>query len=144
MNDHRDETDFRELERRARQAFDASVESVDAQARSRLNQARQRALAAVPGAPGAAQAKRGRHGWAAWAPAGALAAGVLVAALVLRGPVGGEGSPVASHPAALGQEPLEMLAAGEEFEIATSDEELEFYEWVDLAAVVDASANGQG
>ena len=47
MNDHRDETEFRELERRARAAFDASVESVDAQARSRLNQARHRAVETV-------------------------------------------------------------------------------------------------
>ena len=36
-----------------------------------------------------------------------------------------------------------MLAAGEEFEIATSDEELEFYEWVEVAAV-DTAVNGQG
>lgn len=141
MNDHRDENEFQQLERRARQAFDASVESVDAQARSRLNLARQRAVAA---AAGIAPVKRTRHGWATWAPAGALAAGVLVVALLVRGPLGGDAAPVASHPAALGQEPLEMLAAGEEFEIATSDEELEFYEWVELAAVVDTSGNGQG
>ena len=142
MNDHRDETEFTELERRARAAFDASVDSVDAQARSRLNQARQRAVAAVAGAPAARQLRRG---WATWAPAGALAASVLVAALLMRGPTGDERPPpVASHPAALGHEPLEMLAAGEEFEIATSDEELEFYEWVEVAAVVDTSTNGQG
>jgi hypothetical protein len=141
MNDHRDETGFSELERRARAAFDASVESVDAQARSRLNQARQRAVAAVSGAP----ARQARRGWTTWAPAGALAAGVLVVALLMRGPTGDERPPpVASHPAALGQEPLEMLAAGEEFEIATSDEELEFYEWVEVAAVVDTATNGQG
>ena len=142
MNDHRDETEFRDLERRARAAFDASVESVDARARSRLNQARQRAIAAVSGAPAARQVRRG---WTMWAPAGALAASVLVAALLMRGPTGDERPPpVASHPAALGHEPLEMLAAGEEFEIATSDEELEFYEWVEVAAVADTSTNGQG
>ena len=142
MNDHRDENEFRELERRARPAFDASVESVDARARSRLNRARQRAVAAVAGA---AAPRQVRSGWTTWAPAGALAASVLVAALLMRGPMGEEGPrPVASHPAALGHEPLEMLAAGEEFEIATSDEELEFYEWVEVAAVVDTSTNGQG
>jgi hypothetical protein len=142
MNDHHDETEFHDLERRAREAFDASVESVDAQTRSRLNQARRRALAAVPGAPTARQPRRG---WVTWAPAGALAASVVVAVLLMRGPTG-EGQPpaVASHPAALGHEPLEMLAAGEEFEIATSDEELEFYEWVEVAAVVDPATNGQG
>lgn len=142
MNDHRDETEFRDLERRAREAFDASVESVDAPTRLRLNQARRRAVASVSGAPPARQARRG---WATWAPAGALAASVLVVALLMRGPTGDEPSPpVASHPAALGHEPLEMLAAGEEFEIATSDEELEFYEWVDVAAVGDTATNGQG
>ena len=142
MNDHRDESEFRDLERRAREAFDASVDTVDVQTRSRLNQARQRALAAIPGASGARQARRG---WATWAPAGALAAGVLGAVLLMRGPASVEGPPpVASHPAALGHEPLEMLAAGEEFEIATSDEELEFYEWVEVASVVDTATNGQG
>jgi hypothetical protein len=69
---------------------------------------------------------------------------VLVAALMLRGPVDSDRAPdvAGSQPAALAQEPLELLAAGEEFEIATSEEELEFYEWVEVAAV-DA-ANGQG
>ena len=140
MNDDR-EPELQGLERRARDAFDASVDSLDAHTRSRLNQARQRALAAATAAHGSNDARRR---WSAWAPAGALAAGVLVAALMLRGPVDGDRAPAvaASHPAALAQEPLELLAAGEEFEIATSDEELEFYEWVEVAAV-DA-ANGQG
>jgi len=142
MNDHRDDTEFRDLERRAREAFDASVESVDAPTRLRLNQARRRAIATVSGAPTARQPRRG---WVTWAPAGALAASVLLAALLMRGPTGDEpAAAVASHPAALGHEPLEMLAAGEEFEIATSDEELEFYEWVEVAAVGDAATNGQG
>lgn len=140
MNDDR-EPELQGLERRARDAFDASVEALDAHTRSRLNQARQRALAAATAAPGSNDARRG---WSAWAPAGALAAGVLVAALMLRGPVDSDRAPAvaASHPAALPQEPLELLAAGEEFEIATSDEELEFYEWVEVAAV--DGANGQG
>ena len=134
MNDHREDTDFGNLERRARTAFDASVEAVDARTRSRLNYARQRAVAA---ASGAASPRQRRQGWMTWAPAGALAAGVLAAVILVRGPASVEGpAPVASHPAALGHEPLEMLAAGEEFEIATSDEELEFYEWVEVAAVV--------
>jgi hypothetical protein len=138
MNDHRDDTGFGEIERRARAAFEASVEALDAPTRSRLNQARQKAVARVAGASGAGRARRG---WA-WLPAGAVAAGVLAAALLLRGPA--EVEPVASHPAAIGHEPLEMLAAGEEFEIATSDEELEFYEWVEVAALADTATNGQG
>ena len=142
MNDHRDDSEFREIERRARASFDASVEAVDAPTRARLAQARQRAMAAVSRA---SHARPERRGWATWAPAGALAAAALVAVLLLRTPASVEpASPVASHPAALGHEPLEMLAAGEEFEIATSDEELEFYEWVEVAAVVDTATNGQG
>jgi hypothetical protein len=140
MNDKR-EPELQGLERRARDAFDASVAALDAPTRSRLNQARQRALAAATAASGSNDARRG---WSAWVPAGALAAGVLVAALMLRGPADSDRAPAVagSQPAALAQEPLELLAAGEEFEIATSDEELEFYEWVEVAAV-DA-ANGQG
>jgi hypothetical protein len=141
MNDHRDDTEFREIERRARAAFDASVEALDASTRSRLNQARQRAVAAVADASGTGRART--RNWV-WAPVGAMAAGVLAAVLLLRGPAEVEPPSVASHPAALGQEPLEMLAAGEEFEIATSEEELEFYEWVEVAAVVDTATNGQG
>ena len=142
MNDHNDEAEFRALERRAREAFDASVEAVDAPTSSRLHQARRRAIEA---ATGALRARPAWSGWTTWAPAGALAAGVLAAALLLRGPADIERAPAvaASHPAAMGHEPLELLAAGEEFEIATSDEELEFYEWVEVAAV-DAAGNGQG
>jgi hypothetical protein len=139
MTDRR-EQGFEDLERRARAAFDASVEALDAGARSRLNQARRRALQAV--APGS-RAGRARR-WSTWAPLGALAASVLAAALLLRGPLAVEPPPatVASHPAALAQEPLELLAAGEEFEMATADEELEFYEWIGLAAA--DVPNGQG
>lgn len=137
MSDHREPV-FEDLERRARQAFDASVDSLDARTLSRLNQARRRALAAS--APGPQRSGR----WWAWAPAGALAASVLAAALLLRGPteVGPGTDPAAANPAALTQEPLEMLAAGEEFEIATDDEDLEFYRWVEQATA-DVT-NGKG
>ena len=129
---------FEAFERRARDTFDASVESLDAATLSRLNQARQHALAAATGER-PAQARQ----WGRWAIAGSLAASVLAAALLLRAPTGGVPATTAStHPAAVGQEPLEILAAGEEFDIATAAEDLEFYEWAE-AATADMG-NGQG
>jgi hypothetical protein len=115
----------RDIESRARSVFDASVDMLDAGTLSRLNQARQRALADAAGAP---RRSIGR-GWLV--PAGAVAAGVLAAALLLRMPVdeGGRAAPMASSPVAT-QESLEMLGADEAFDIAASGEDLEFYAWV--------------
>lgn len=133
--------DVEGFERRAREAFAASADAVDAATRVRLGQARQRALAAVARPHRSAWA---RGGWG-WAPVGALAAGVLAAALLLRGP--GEArrdtGPVAANPATLAQEPIELFAAGDEFEIATADEDLEFYEWVEQATSDNSNGNGQ-
>jgi hypothetical protein len=131
---------FEAFERRARDAFDASVDSLDGATLSRLNKARQQALAAGTAAP---QAPHGR--WGRWAVAGTLAASVLAGALVLRAPTGTVDSTpatAATHEPAVGQESLELLAAGEEFEIATADEDLEFYEWVEVATT--DTGNGQG
>lgn len=118
-----------EFERRARDAFAASVEDLDAATLSRLNQSRQGALAVV----------RRRHSsgprWWLWAPAGAIAAGALVAALLLRSPADTGDVPVpvaATAPAAdAQQDPLEVLAAGEDLELA-AEADLDFYEWVEL------------
>lgn len=130
---------FEAFERRAREVFDASVDSLDGATLSRLNQARQQAVAAAADARYVQPRGLGR-----WAVAGTLAASVLAAALLLRAPTSGVPDPatVSTHPAAVGQEPLEMLAAGEEFDIATAAEDLEFYEWAE-AATAD-TVNGQG
>ena len=132
-----DDNRFEQFERRAREAFDASVAAVDAGTRSRLGRARHQAVAAVT------SARAGRLGdvrWAGWAPVGAVAAGVLAAALLLRGPSQGgpEPSATAATPATLTQGTIEIIAAGDEFEIATDDEALEFYRWVG-----QATANGE-
>jgi len=75
-----------DLERRAREAFEASVEGLDARTRSRLNQARQAATAEL------GRSRRSR--WVVWAPAGALAAAALVAVLLVwRAPGTGGESP---------------------------------------------------
>jgi hypothetical protein len=130
----RDETDMDGFERRARAAFEASVDSLDAGTRARLAAARREAVTR------ASEGRTTRAWYVTWAPAGALAASVLAAALLLRTPVEGPGLtvPSAANPGATHGHPLDMLAADEDFAIATSDEDLEFYAWVDLATTSGA------
>lgn len=133
MSDEPDDRNDAELERRARTAFQASVDGLDAATLSRLNRARQQALAAVDG--------RNRAGWrwTAWAPVGALAAGLLAAVLLLRSP-SETGAPVqvAATPASadVPQDPLELLTAGEDLDLAT-EADLDFYAWVELETDAD-------
>ena len=131
----KDESRPGHFESRAREVFDASIEAMDGPTRSRLMQSRHRAVEAAS----SLAARAARERWTSWVPVGALAAGVLAAALLLRGP-SPDGSPspsVAATPATLTQGTIEMIAAGDEFEIATADEALEFYRWVE-----EATANG--
>jgi hypothetical protein len=118
-------TDF---ERKARDVFDASVEALDANTRSRLNQARQVALAThAPARPAA---------WRAWAPAGAVAA-ALVAAVLWRMP-GTGGSPQIEVNGGAPIEVVEIAAEGEDFELMIEDPE--FYSW----AADQTGTNGVG
>ena len=133
MNEHRDDHDDAELERQVRNVFKASVDDLDAATLSRLNRSRQQALDAAAG--------RSHTGWrwTAWAPAGALAASVLAAVLLLRAP--SENGAPAQVAATAGsadaqQDPLELLAAGEDLELAT-EADLEFYAWVELETADD-------
>jgi negative regulator of sigma E activity len=106
-----------EFERRARDTFDASVENVDAEIRSRLNRARQAALASRETVRAPA--------WRSWAPAGAMAAAV-VAAVLWRVPGANDPSQVQVN----GEAPIEIVelaAEGEDFELLTEDPE--FYSW---------------
>ena len=133
MSDQPDDRDDAELERHARSVFQASVDELDAATLSRLNRSRQQALAAARG--------RNRAGWrwTAWAPVGALAAGVLAATLLLRSP-SETGAPVqvAATPtsADVQQDPLELLTAGEDLDLAT-EADLEFYAWVEIETADD-------
>lgn len=133
MSDQPDDRGDAELERQARTVFQDSVEMLDAATLSRLNRSRQRALAAAAG--------RNRTGWrwSVWAPVGALAAGVLALALLLRSP-SETAAPVqvAATPtrADVQQDPLELLAAGEDLDLAT-EADLEFYVWVELETADD-------
>jgi hypothetical protein len=119
-----------EFERRAQDAFRSSVDDLDAATLSRLNRSRQRALEAARGS--------NRHGsrWLMWAPAGALAAAVLAAALLLRTTPDTSTTVAVSAPADAQPEAFDLLAAGEDLELAT-EADLDFYAWVELATADD-------
>jgi hypothetical protein len=122
MNDD----EMRELERKSRAAFDASVESQDAATRSRLARARVKALEEL---------RRPRFvGFGVWVPVGAAAA-MVFAALLLKGEVPGEQESPAGVAVAL--EDLEIVAGGEDFEMLREDEDF-------LAWAAEESADGVG
>ena len=133
MKEHPDDRDEAELERHARNVFKASVDDLDAATLSRLHRSRQQALDAAAGR------KRSGWRWTVWAPAGALAASVLAAVLLLRSP-SETGVPVqvaaTAANADVPQDPFELLAAGEDLALAT-EADLEFYAWVELATADD-------
>jgi hypothetical protein len=133
MRDHPDDRDDAELERQVRNVFQASVDDLDAATLSRLNRSRQQALDLAAGR------KRSSWRWTVWAPVGALAASVLAAVLLLRPPSEtGVPAQVAATPASAvaPQDPLELLTAGEDLDLAT-EADLEFYAWVELETVDD-------
>ena len=107
-----------ELQARARELFDDSVERLDAATLSRLNQGRQRALREVHVTGPAGQ-------WARWVPAGGLAAAAVVAVMVWQGAPVEDTAPAAGSAAdfeiLLSEDSLDML------------EDLEFYSWIDTA-----------
>ena len=110
---------------RAKQAFDASVERLDAATLSRLNQGRHAALDELR-----------RTGWAGLRgglllPATGVAGAALVAAIVMRGPDDPAGTldvvTTTDMELLLDEQSLEML------------EDLEFYSWLEAE---DLAANG--
>jgi hypothetical protein len=113
--------------------FKASVDEIDAATLSRLNRSRQQALAVAAGR------NRTAWRWSVWAPVGALAAGVLAAVLLLNSP-SETGTPAQVAATATSgdvqQDPLELLAAGEDLDLAT-EADLEFYAWVELETAGD-------
>jgi len=116
MNDER----WTENERRARELFDASVEGLDAETRSRLNRARQAAVAEV---------ERAQHSpWRAWLPAAAAASAVVLAVVLWRVPSEGLDPAARSADATPAADVVEMLATSEDFAVAGDDPE--FYTWL--------------
>jgi len=121
-----------ETERRARELFDASVEGLDAETRSRLHRARQSALLVME------RPRRSR--WQAWGTAAALASAALVAVLLWRPP--GQGvTPAAGDPAGEpADEALALFADGDDVDLVEND--LEFYRWLDEAGLPAAGGAG--
>ena len=120
------ETDF---ERRAREAFDASVDAVDDDLRVRLAAARRAAVRA-------ADRPRRRAAWGAWAPAAALATVAFAAVIVWRTEAP---APVVAQSGAASADAVELLADSEGLAIVEDD--LAFYEWLDT---VQADAGSAG
>jgi hypothetical protein len=129
------EEDDRELERRTKRLFDASVGALDGATRSKLTQARYRALQeARPGA------RRPAWRWPLAAAAAAAAAVVVAAVLVLR-----PAAPPESAPQVAAYGDLDLLTGEPELEML--DEEIEFYAWLEEQpefAAPDATGDGVG
>lgn len=100
-----------QIAQQAKEAFDRSVDSLDAATLSKLNRGRQAALkhAASP-----------NNAWLRWMPATGVAAAALLAVMMLRGPadIGVMHEPAVDLEILLSEESIEML------------EDLEFYSWL--------------
>lgn len=114
------------FEAQAKELFDDSVERLDAATLSQLNQRRQAALAEASSADSSVQ-------WGRWLPAAGVTAAAVVAVVMMQGT------------------PTDVDLPSDEatdFELLLSDdnidmiEELEFYDWLELAA--DESADNVG
>jgi hypothetical protein len=114
--------------RRAREVFDASVESLDTETRARLSRARFEAVEAADHARSS--------GWRTWVPAAAVAATVIVAVAIWRMPESAESPVAVAAPGDTALDAVEMLADGEALELVEND--LAFYEWLEVAGL-DAS-----
>ena len=121
-----------ETERRARELFDASVDGLDGETRSRLNRARHAALAE------AGQARRSP--WLAWLPAAAAASVAMLAIVLWRMPGESVDRTAASAEGTPAAEVVELLATSEGIDVASEDPE--FYAW--LATRDLPAPNGAG
>jgi hypothetical protein len=116
-----------DFERRAREAFDASVDALDAHTRSRLNRARQMALAELD--------RRERSFLRAWLPAGALAATAAIVLVLWQSPNGGAPNDYAPSAAI-----ADVPASDEDLDLVSEDPE--FYAW--SAQQASLVTNGAG
>jgi hypothetical protein len=115
---------LRELERKSRAAFDASVESLDAATRARLARARALALEEL---------RHRRAAWATtWLPVGAAAAAALAAVMLWQGD--DRAAPV---PALSALEDLDIVTGHEDLDMF--DEDGDFYAWA-----ADETSDGVG
>lgn len=122
-----DEEGFKE---RSAELLREGTQNLSGHVRSRLTQARHAAVE---------EARRSRvlRQWLAWAPAGALAAALVIAVVTLTGQPAKQEFPAAAAPGAehSAMDDLELLAGSESFELL---EDLEFYDWLDAAPPADA------
>ena len=108
-----------EFERRAREAYDASLDTVDDDLRVRLAAARRAAVQA-------ADRPARRAAWSAWATAAVMATVAFGAVIVWRTEAP---TPVVARSTAVSADAVELLADTEALAIVEDD--LAFYEWLD-------------
>ena len=118
--------------RRAREVFDASVESLDAETRTRLSRARCEAVEVANGAR--------LTGWRTWVPAAAVAATVIVAIAIWRAPERAESPVAVAASADTALDAVDMLADAEALDLVEND--LAFYEWLDVTSLDSAGSAG--
>ncbi len=118
--------------RRAREVFDASVESLDAETRARLTRARFEAVEAASLARSSA--------WRTWVPAAAVAATVIVAVAIWRTPERAESPVAVAASADTALDAVDMLADGEALDLVAND--LAFYEWLEITGLDAAGSAG--
>ena len=130
MEEHDDRLE--QTTRRAREVFDASVESLDAGTRARLSRARFEAVEA---------ASRARAtSWRTWVPAAAVAATVIVAVAIWRMPESAESPVAVAAPGDTALDAVEMLADGEALDLVEND--LAFYDWLEVTGLDAAGSAG--
>ena len=118
--------------RRAREVFDASVESLDTETRARLSRARFEAVEAADHARS--------FGWRTWVPAAAVAATVIVAVAIWRMPESAESPVAVAAPGDTALDAVEMLADGEALDLVEND--LAFYDWLEVTGLDAAGSAG--
>ena len=115
MNDRNKTADDDAFVEKASQLFDASVDGLDGETRSKLNRGRQAALAEL---------QTGGRRWTQWVPAGGVAVAAVAALIVwsmsLQVPELDAPGVASDMEILLTEDSLEML------------EDLEFYSWIDL------------
>ncbi|MGB5581885.1 MAG: hypothetical protein WBM68_15030 [Woeseia sp.] len=119
-DEHSQQPEDAEFLKRAKGAFQESVQGIDAQTRSRLNRGRQQALAASEGRAVV---------WNNWLPLGAAAAVALVAVVMWNAKEQPDAFTSADFTAPTMATDFDILLDEDELEML---EDLEFYSWIDL------------
>jgi hypothetical protein len=119
-----------DFERRSKALFDASVENLDGETRSRLTQARYAAIEA------ARKNSATNSRWRLWVPAGSAAAAVLAVLLVFGPGMRNSGT----HVQPLAFDDMDIVTNEDEFDLL---ENVEFYSWLDSQPLESDSADGE-